>query len=456
MEIDLNRLPVSAGWTTVRDMTGIDSTLRRGQRRCSFTSLLTIWFLLAGICLGQKAYDTVLKGGHLIDPRNGINGVKDLAIKNGRVAEIADQIDTRNSTTVLDVTGMYITPGVIDIHTHLYYSTGIPNAWAGDNSVNPDSFSFRTGVTAMVDAGSAGWRNFEDFRQGVIDRVRTRTFALINIAGLGMITDMVEQGDFNPEEVARLAQKHSDVVVGVKSAHYQKPDWASVDSAVEAGKLAGIPVMVDFGYFLPQRPYWELVEEHLRPGDISTHMFRGPVPWVDSNGTLYPYLSRARKRGVIFDVGHGGGSFVLRNAAPAIEQGFYPDTISSDLHSGSRNNAMMDMPTTMSKFLALGMPLEAVVSASTWKPAQVIKREQLGHLAAGALADVAVWTLLKGVFGYRDSFGGLIGGDRRLRCELTLLAGEVVWDWNARTAIDYLKLGSEYGSREIDSKQKPK
>jgi len=301
-----------------------------------------------------------------------------------------------------------------------------------------------------------GLAEFEDFRQGVIDRVKTRTFALINIAGLGMITDMVEQGDFNPEEVARLAQKHSDIVVGVKAAHYQKPDWGSVDSAVEAGQLAGIPVMVDFGYFLPQRPYWELVEEHLRPGDISTHMFRGPVPWVDSSGTLYPYLSRARKRGVIFDVGHGGGSFVLRNAVPAIEQGFYPDTISSDLHSGSRNGAMMDMPTTMSKFLAMGMPLEAVITASTWKPAQVIKRKQLGHLAVGAVADVAVWTLMEGEFGYRDPFGGRIEGDQRLHCELTLLAGEVVWDWNGRTAGDYLKLGAEYGSREIDSKQKPK
>jgi len=417
--------------------------------------LLTI-FVQGEICGGQPEYDLLLQGGHLIDPKNGTDDVKDLAIRNGVIAAVGDRIDPERSGSVIDVSGMYVTPGILDIHTHLYHSTGIPNAWAGDNSVQPDSFSFRTGVTTMVDAGSSGWRNFEDFRQRVIDRVQTRAFAFINIAGFGMVTDLVEQGDFDPEEVARLARKHSDVVVGVKSAHYQKPDWESVQSALKAGELAKLPIMVDFGYFLPQRPYWELVEAYLRPGDISTHMFRGPVPWVDSEGQLYSYLDRARARGVIFDVGHGGGSFVLRNAVPAVEQGFYPDTISSDLHSGSMNGAMIDMPTTMSKFLALGMPLNAVVEAATWKPAQVINRKELGHLSLGAAADIAVWILMEGKFGFRDPFGGRIEGDRRLRCELTLFNGKVMWDWNARTAQDYLKLDREYGSRDVDSRAKPK
>jgi len=187
-------------------------------------------------------------------------------------------------------------------------------------------------VTTMVDAGSSGWRNFEFLRTTVIDRAKTRVLALINIAGLGMITDAVEQADFNPDEVARLARKHRDVVVGVKSAHYQSPDWKSVDQAVAAGRAAGIPIMVDFGYFLPERPYWRLVTEHLRPGDISTHCFRAPAPWVDEKGKLYEYFHKARARGVIFDVGHGGGSFVFRNAVPAVAQGFYPDSISTDLH----------------------------------------------------------------------------------------------------------------------------
>ena len=221
------------------------------------------------------------------------------------------------------------------------------------------------------------------------EQLKTRMLAHINIAGFGMITDITEQKDFNPEEVASMAAKHKDVIVGVKSAHYRQPDWESVDQAVKAGTLAGIPVMVDFGYFLPERPFYELVLDRLRPGDMPTHAFRGPVPWVDENGKLYDYLYQARKRGVKFDVGHGGGSFVFRNAVPAIEQGFYPDSISTDIHQASVNGAMMDMQTTMSKFLTMGMPLDEVVKASTWNPAQQIQREELGHLTPRAVADIA-------------------------------------------------------------------
>ena len=402
----------------------------------------------ASLCPAQPAFDLILKGGRVIDPKNGIDAVMDVAVREGKIVAVAGHLDSATATQVIDVRGMYVTPGFVDIHTHLFHTTGIPGVWAGDNSVAADGFSFRTGVTTMVDAGSSGWRNFEIFRQTVIDRVQTRVLAFLNIAGLGMITDLVEQGDFNPEELARVARKHKDVVVGVKTAHYAKPDWKSVESTVEAGRLAGIPVMVDFGYFLPERPYWQLVTEKLRPGDISTHMFRGPVPWVDEHGKLYPYLRKARDRGVIFDVGHGGGSFVFRNAAPAIRQGFYPDSISTDLHTESMNSGMMDMPAIMSKFLALGMPLKEVIRASTWRPARIIHHEELGHLTVGALADVSVFRLLDGDFGFRDADGGLLRGNRRLRCELTLKDGEVVWDWNARTGVDYRKLGPEYGVRE--------
>jgi dihydroorotase len=262
-----------------------------------------------------------------------------------------------------------------------------------------------------------------------------------------MMTDFVEQGDFDAAAVAALAKKHKDVVVGVKSAHYQKPGWASVDEAIAAGKAAGIPIMVDFGYFLPDRPYWQLVTERLRPGDISTHMFRGPVPYVDKDGKLYDYLKRARARGVRFDVGHGGGSFAMRNAVPAIQQGFYPDSISTDLHNGSMNSGMMDMPATMSKLLVMGMPLKEVVRASTWTPAQMIHREELGHLTVGAIADVAVFQAMKGKFGYVDAYGARIEGQERLFCELTVNGGRVVWNWNGRGGDDYKKLPPDYGVR---------
>ena len=204
-------------------------------------------------------YDLLLKGGHVIDPKNNIDGIRDVAIQAGKIAAVAASIDPSLANKTIDAKGLYVTPGVVDIHTHLFHTTGIRDAWAGDNSVQPDAFSFRSGVTTMVDAGSSGWRNFETFRHTVIDRVQTRVLALINIAGLGMMADVTEQvsSDFQPKEVAALAAKHKDVVVGVKSAHYQLPDWMSVDRAIEAGKLADIPVMVDFGYFLPERPYWQ-------------------------------------------------------------------------------------------------------------------------------------------------------------------------------------------------------
>jgi len=414
-----------------------------------------VFLLLLPLCAQQ--HDLLLKGGHLIDPRNNIDARMDLAVAQGKVAAIAASIPASQARRVIDISGLYVTPGLVDLHTHLYHSTGMKEAWAGDNSIQPDAFSFRTGVTTMVDAGSSGWRNFEDFRFFVIARARTRVLALINIAGFGMMTDFVEQGDFDAKAVAGLAKKHKDVVVGVKSAHYQKPDWQSVDLAIAAGKDAGIPIMVDFGYFLPERPYYQLVTQRLRSGDISTHCFRGPVPWVDEQGKLYSYFQEARKRGVRFDVGHGGGSFVFRNAVPAVTQGFYPDSISTDLHTGSMNAGMIDMPTTMSKLLVMGMPLKEVIRASTWTPAQSIQRPELGHLSVGATADIAVWNLMQGSFGYADASGARLEGKQRLLCELTLRQGTVAWNWNARGGDDYKKLPPDYGVRKgIDHVIRPR
>ncbi len=363
-----------------------------------------------------------------------------MAITGGKVSAVGDNLQGRKT---IDVKGLLVTPGLIDIHVHLFHTTGQRDAWAGDNSIPPDTLSFRTGVTTMADAGSAGWRNFETFRHTVIDRVQTRVFAFINIAGLGMMTDIAEQGDFDPKAVAALARKHRDVVVGVKSAHYQKPDWLSVDSALDAGRAANIPIMVDFGYFHIERPFWQLVTERLRPGDIATHMFRGPVPYTSTG-----YLQTARRRGVLFDVGHGGGSFVFRNAAASVKAGFLPDSISTDLHTGSMNGSMMDMPTTMGKLMALGVPLAEVIKESTWNPARILRHEELGHLSVGAPADIAVWTLQQGEFGFQDFAGGGVKARERLVCEMTFREGRIVWNYNARGAVDWRQLPAAYGIRE--------
>ncbi len=417
-----------------------------------FTLPMLLLVFLVAAAHAQPRYEILLKGGHVIDPRNNVDALMDVAVADGKIAAVRANINPAEAGTVVDVNGLYVTPGLIDAHVHLFATTGMREAWAGDNSVLPDGFSFRSGVTTMVDAGSSGWRNFEDFRNRVIDRSRTRVFAMLNIVGMGMVSDPIEQNvhDMDPKATADMATRHRDIVVGIKSAHYQGPEWVSVDRAVEAGTIANVPVMVDFGFFRVERPYHQLVTGRLRPGDISTHMFRGPVPYVGQDGKLLDYLRQARARGVLFDVGHGGGSFVFRNAAAAIQHGFYPDTISTDLHTGSMNGAMIDMLTTMSKILVLGVPLKEVIRQSTKNPADAIRRPELGHLSVGAEADIAVLRLALGSFRYMDGSRGTLDGDRRLQCEMTLKGGRVVWDWNARSGVDYRTLPNDYGIRPVD------
>ncbi len=395
-------------------------------------------------------FDLVLKNGHVIDPKNGIDEARDVGITGGKIAAVDVNLPVEGAGKVVDVGGLYITPGLVDIHIHAYATAGHPDTWAGDNSILPDGFSFRTGVTTLVDTGSAGWRNFADFRYRVIDRCKTRLFALVNIAGTGMTGIEHEQNpyDMDSDRTAAVARENEDVVIGIKTAHYIGPEWISVDRTLEAAEKAATRVMIDFGFFKKERPYYQLLTERLRRGDISTHVFRGPTPWFDAEGKVLPYLHQAREKGVILDVGHGAGSFCFRNAVPAIAQGFYPDSISTDLHVLCMNMGMLDMATTMSKFLVMGMPLSEVIRTSTINPAQEIGHPELGHLSVGVVADVAVLDLQEGSFGYADSFGGRLAGDKRLICELTVKDGEVVWDWNGRTGVDYPELGDSYGIRE--------
>jgi len=402
---------------------------------------------LAAAALAQpQQYDLLLKGGHVIDGRNHLSALRDVAIRAGRIAAVAPDIPAAQAHKVVDVTGLYVTPGLVDIHVHVYAGTGQRNAYSGDNSVYPDGFTFRAGVTTVADAGSSGWRNFPDFKDRVIDRSRTRVLAFLNIVGHGMGGGKIEQNleDMDAKATAQQALKYKDVVVGVKTAHYAGPEWAPVERAVEAGTEANIPVMVDFGSFRPERPYQDLVLKKLRPGDMSTHMYLGAVPMLDDAGRVLPYLFEARKRGVIFDVGHGAGSFLWRQAVPAMKQGFIPDSISTDLHISSMNAGMKDMLNVMSKFLIMGMPLDEVILRSTWTPAREIKREELGHLSVGAPADVAVLRLRDGDFGYVDVYGARMKGTKKLECEATIRDGRVVWDLNGITREDWDKLPARY------------
>lgn len=405
---------------------------------------LAFLMLAATAALAQPVHDLLLKGGHVIDPKNGINGRRDVAIAGGKIAAVAENIPASSARKVVDVSSLYVVPGLVDIHVHVFAGEG--PEYTGAYSVFPDDHSFRNGVTTVVDAGSPGWRNFADFKRRTIDRSHTRVLAFLNIVGKGM-GGAVEQDttDMDPKRTAETALANKQYIVGIKTAHYAGPDWTAVDRAVEAGKIAGMPVMVDFGQFRPERPFEQLVLERLRPGDIYTHMYLGAVPLLDDAGKVRPYLFEARKRGVLFDVGHGAGSFLFRQAIPAIRQGFLPDAISTDLHIRSMNAGMKGMLNVMAKFLNMGLPMEEVIRLSTWNPARWIRREELGHLTPGAVADVTVLRLMEGQFGFVDVNGARLRGSKNLAAELTIKDGRVHWDLNGITREDWDKLSKNYG-----------
>ena len=417
-------------------------TLKIYRMKNSLTPL-TLALILVSLNLAAPVHaqplDLLIKGGHVIDPKNGINGTMDVGIADGTIAEVARDIPEDRAETVVDASGLYVTPGLIDLHTHVFFGTE-PDAYLSNSysSLPPDGFTFRSGVTTVVDVGGAGWRNFKPFKEQTIDHARTRVLAFLNIVGSGMKGGPIEQNinDMDPKMTALVAKQYPDVIVGVKLAHYREHDWTPTDRAVEAGRLADIPVMVDFGSAEPALSLEDLLLRHLRPGDIFTHTYahvQGRMPVVDEAGQVRPFVFAAQERGLVFDVGHGGGSFVFSQAVPATEQGFWPNSISTDLHTGSMNRGMKTLANVMSKFLNLGMRIEDVILRTTWNPAQYLQRPDLGHLDVGAVADLAVFNLRTGDFGFVDTRGGRMSGTQKLEAELTIREGRVVWDLNGRS-----------------------
>ncbi|MDQ2773908.1 MAG: amidohydrolase/deacetylase family metallohydrolase [Acidobacteriota bacterium] len=394
----------------------------------------------------QTQYDLLLQGGHVIDAKNHISEVRDVAIKDGTIAAVQAHIDPSKALKTVDVKGLYVTPGLIDIHVHVYASTGEAKSYAGDNGVWPDGFTFRNGVTTVADAGSSGYKNFEDFKEHIINRSKTRVLAFLNIVGAGMRGPKYENNlaDMEAEPAAAMAKKYPGLIIGIKTAHYEGPEWTPVEHAVQAGTMANIPVMVDFGANRPERPISVLLTQKLRPGDIYTHCFSGLRNELEPNGKLNPGMWEGRKRGVIFDVGHGGGSFAWRVAVPAIHQGFLPDSISTDLHIGSMNAGMKDMLNVMDKFLALGLSVDDVIVRSTWNPAHEIHHDELGNLSVGSPADVAVLRVSDGDFGFTDMYGARMRGNKKFVCEMTVRTGKVVYDLNGISRPDWKTLPANY------------
>ncbi|MBN1293500.1 MAG: amidohydrolase/deacetylase family metallohydrolase [Candidatus Latescibacteria bacterium] len=382
-------------------------------------------------------YDLLLKGGHVIDPANNINSKMDVAITDGNIAGISANIPQNESKKTIDVSELYVTPGFIDMHAHGFY-TDLTTSYQW---VRFSDICFPSGVTTVLDVGSSGAETFEQFKK-LIDMSKVRTLALLNISATGM-NDKGEQdpAQYKIPSMVEMAQTYPDIIIGFKTAHYWTTPpydkihtpWASVDAVIEAGRRAGLPVMFDFfprkpsdGY--PARSYRELILEKGRPGDIHTHVFARHFPIIDENGKVNQDLFKAQERGFIFDVGHGAGSFVYRNAVPAIQQGFRPNTISTDLHGDNTCGPVVNMANVISKFLCMGLPIEDVILRSTINPARIMNRPELGQLTVGHTADVAVFEVLKGDFSYVDTSGGKNFGDQKIYNILTLSGGKIGFD----------------------------
>jgi dihydroorotase len=384
--------------------------------------------------------DILLKGGHVIDPKNKIDSQMDIAIANGKILKVAPGIPANNAKKVIDATGFYVTPGLIDIHTHVF--VGSNSGFAdGFSSLSPDDITFKAGITTVVDAGTSGWRNFPLFKKQVIDRSQTRVLAFLNIAGSGMTGFPSEEdiNDMDSRMTALVIQQFPEIIVGVKIGHYRGSEWTPFDRAQEAARIANVPLFVEC--HLPLYPLEEILNR-MRPGDIYTHSFciaADRACLLDDQGKVRPYVFEAQKKGIRFDVGHGGAMFHFSVAIPAMKQGLLPNSFGSDLHRFSMNSGMKNMLDIMSKYLNMGMNIEDIIFRATWNSANSIKRDDLGQLSEGADADIAILSIRKGNFGFIDAGGNKMDGDRKLEAELTIRAGKIVWDQNGIAAQNWLK-----------------
>ncbi len=356
----------------------------------------------------------------------------------------------------MDVSGLYVTPGLIDIHVHIGHG-GAPLDWFTPEGRAhtrpygiPTDIFLQAGVTTVVDAGSSGADTFLLEKEEIIDRSKVRVLAFLNIVANGMQGDLEQTVDqMDPKRCADTIKKYPDIIVGVKTAHYwtEKPwdgehtPWAAVDRAEECGQAVNLPVMFDF-WPRPDRTYAELILKKMRPGDIHTHVFAQQFPILLPDGKLNPILAEARARGVIFDVGHGAGSFWFRNAVPAVKQGFIPDSMSTDLHS--ENFTILSLTQVMSKFLAMGVPLNDLIVRATVNPAREIHRPELGTLSVGKDADIAVLEQLNGNFGYIDCGLARMDGKVKLVARMTVRAGRIVYDPSGLSMVEWEKARSQY------------
>lgn len=399
----------------------------------------------------MKQATILLKGGQVVDPVSQRIVDADVAISEDKILAVGPALPIQADKT-LDVSGCYVTPGLIDMHCHCYPT--FPFDHDSLPTLHPDAHMFQNGVTTAVDAGTCGWQNFPRFYAEVIRKAEVRTLAFLNIADRGMVhmTDEDDPNCFRPRIVAEVARAYDDVIVGIKTAHYwvNKPfdtlhtPWASVDAMIDAGERCSKPCMADFQPTLPERTYAQLLLEHLRPGDIHTHMYAQHFPVLDKHGHVNNFLFAARERGIRFDLGHGAGSFWLRNAVPALKQGFGPDVLSTDLYLDNVAGPVIGLLHVMSKYLCMGMPLEELIRRTTVVPAAMIHHSELGTLTPGSCADIAVLRICEQSVHFADSGRARMQGDRILQCTATIRAGRIVYDPYALSLPDWETAAAPY------------
>jgi dihydroorotase len=372
------------------------------------------------------SYELIVRGGRVLDPSQDVDGVMDLAFSGGKVAALGSNLEAGPKSMVRDARGLIVTPGLIDLHTHVY--------WGGTSlGIDADEFCRNSGVTTAVDAGSAGPGNFLGFRKHVMEKSQVRILAFLHISHAGifafakrvMVGESEEIRLMNPIDAVDAALQNRDVIVGIKVRVGRNASGTQGSNvlgiALQVAQEAALPLMCHIDH---PPPSYEEVVERLQPGDILTHAFRPfPNSPATAQGTIRPAVLDARKRGVLFDIGHGFGSFSFKTARAMIANGFYPDTISSDVHALCINGPAFDQVTTLSKFLAMGVPLKDVIAMSTVNAAKALGRPELGTLKPGSLGDATLLSLREGDFDLLDTIGEHVTAKQRLFSEGVVLGG---------------------------------
>jgi dihydroorotase len=371
-------------------------------------------------------FDLILRGGRVIDPSQKLDAATDVAFADGKVAAVGHGLKADAGTDVRDVSGHIVTPGLIDLHSHVY--------WGGTSlGIDAEDYCRSSGVTTAIDTGSAGPGNFAGFRKHVIEPSQVRILAYLHVSHAGifgfsnrvMVGESEELRLMDPVSAAEVADQNRDLIVGIKvrvGLHASgKSGIVPLEIALEVAEQVGMPLMCHIDH---PPPSYEEVVARLRPGDILTHAFRPfPNSAATAQGTVKRIVLDARERGVLFDIGHGKGSFAFKTARALLANGFYPDTISSDVHALCINGPAFDQVTTMSKFLCMGMKLPDVIAASTVNAAMALRRPELGSLKPGSVGDATIIDIRHGRFDYVDVVGEHLVGDRKIASEAVVIGG---------------------------------